>query len=181
MSTVFFVHVGTFVQGRSCCLLLSTKRTFWIKAWKSYPSGGQVTWDFNLPDCKVVRHGQADGRLFLTLGLNSFISKNGCYDALSRNVQCAYLQIPRRSFHGPNAEPWISCFLLLCEHCGFSARQSLSWQLDDPTQTSSSCEAEAYGLQSSCACAMNRDWYLKDEQKEWIFNHANTQKIMWEC
>ena len=34
---------------------------------KKNPSGGQVTWDFNLPDCKVIRHGQADGRLFLTL------------------------------------------------------------------------------------------------------------------
>ena len=79
MSTVFFVHIGTFVQRRSCCLLLSTKRIFWIKAWKSYPSGGQVTWDFNLPDCKVVCHGQADRRLFLTLVVSTAVVE-GCFD-----------------------------------------------------------------------------------------------------
>ena len=66
VSTVFFAHVGTLVQRRSC-LLLSAKQTFWIKARKSCPSGGQVTWDFNLQDCKVIRHKQVDGRLFLTL------------------------------------------------------------------------------------------------------------------
>ena len=67
VSTVFFAHVGTFVQRRSCRFLLSAMQTFWIKALKSCPSGGQVTWDFNLSNCKVIRHGQVDGRLLLTL------------------------------------------------------------------------------------------------------------------
>ena len=38
-----------------------------MKDWKSCPSGGQVTFEFSPPAWKVIRHGQADGRPFLTL------------------------------------------------------------------------------------------------------------------
>ena len=57
-----------------------------MKDWKSCPSGGQVTFDFSPPSWKVIRHGQADGRPFLTLvklNMMKYSKKNLCRRSLN--------------------------------------------------------------------------------------------------
>ena len=47
-----------------------------MEDWKSYPSGGQVTFEFSPPTWKVTRRGEADGRPFLTLVVTKIAMPN---------------------------------------------------------------------------------------------------------